>query len=147
MSEFYDVVDSEGNVVETAAEQQVEVPLEREQKAPTEGELKLLRKQYVTVQHPRVVACQHELNLSKQPTHRNCESCWFAWFNNHGELVQQLDEMHTGGNDAIIIQLQGKKFFKRWTQFMSTIAQWEKQQASQALADQEALQEINEQAS
>ncbi len=147
MREFYDVVDSSGAVVETAAEQEAqgtpEIPLERQQEPPTPGELKKLRKQYVTIQHPRVVACQHRLNLSKQPRQRNCESCWFAWLQNHGELVQQLDEMHTSGNDFLIVQLQGKKFFKRWTQFMSTIAQWQKDQAAQEISDRE----INEQAS
>jgi len=140
MSEqFYDVVDSTGEVLETAAEQlaaaeNVEhivvdsIPLERERPPLSIGEIKKLRKQYVTVQHPRVIACQHELNLNAQPTHRNCESCWFAWFQNHGEIVQQLDEMHTSGNDAAIIQLQGKKFYRRWRQFMSTIAQWKQQE-------------------
>jgi hypothetical protein len=139
MSEFYDVVDSEGNVIEVAAEQKAQieeasavvnspVPLERERKQPTEGEMKKLRKQYVTMQNPKVVACGHSLDLSKQPRHRGCESCWFAFFNEHGEMVRQLDEMHTSGNDAIIVALQGSKFLHRWKQFMATIAQWKQKE-------------------
>lgn len=103
----------------------------------TEYDMRKLRKQYVTIQHPRVVACLHKLDLHLQPRHRNCEHCWWAWFNNHGEIVQQLDEMHTSGQDAVIIQLQGSKFYKRWLQFMSTVANF-KLQAEQS-------QESNEQ--
>ena len=130
MSE-YDIIDSEGNVVEKAETTPEPIPLERPQEPPTKGQLKLLRKQYVTVQHPRVVACQHRLAMNRQPRMRNCESCWLAWFNEHGELVQQLDEMHTGGHDNIIVALQGTKFFKRWLQFMSTIAQWKQQESNE----------------
>lgn len=140
MSEqFYDVVDSSGNVVETAEEQKAQIeaastvvevpegiPLVQEQPKLTEDEIKKLRKQYITVQHPRVIGCKHRLDLSRQPRHRNCQTCWFAWFNNHGEVVQQLDEMHTAGGDTLIVQLQGKKFLHRWRQFMATVAQWQK---------------------
>lgn len=146
MSEFYDVVDSDGNIVETAAEQLKEgdvvvssealvgpeaVPLERERKQPTEGEMKKLRKQYVTIQNPKVIACGHGLSLGTQPTHRNCESCWFAFFQNHGELVQQLDEMHTTGQDKVIVDLQGSKFYSQWRKFMSTVANWKQERKSE----------------
>lgn len=126
MNEFYDVVDSEGNVVETAEEQAKAegIPLEREQPPLTEGEIKKLRKQYITVQHPKVIGCGHRLDLNRQPTHRNCQTCWFAWFQNHGEIVQQLDEMYVADGEKLIIQLQGKKFYHRWRQFMATVAQW-----------------------
>lgn len=140
--QFYDIVDSEGNVVETAAEQKAQIEaasvvvegnhdnvmvvdsIGDPKKELTEGEIKKLRKQYITVQHPKVVGCKHRLDLSRQPRHRNCQTCWFAWFNNHGEIVQQLDEMHTASGDAVIVQLQGKKFYHRWRQFMATVAQW-----------------------
>jgi len=96
-----------------------------EAKLPTAGEYKLLRKQYVTIQHPRVVACQHRLDLHRQPRHRNCDTCWLAWFQNHEEVVKQLDEMFTEHGAPLIVQLQGKKFYHRWRQFMATIAQWQ----------------------
>jgi len=148
--QFYDVVDSEGNVVETAQEQEHAsnlAPLVEEGAQPdsysgyvdggdgfkidhenkrvyvTAGELKKAHKLYVTIQHPKVIACGHRLDLSRPPRHRGCENCWFAWFNNHGEIVQQLDEMHVAGGDDIIVRLQGKKFLHRWKQFMATVAQ------------------------
>ena len=102
-----------------------------DQTPPTPAEARKLRKLYVTVKHPRVAGCGHRLNLHKQPRHRNCQTCWFAWLNNNGKVVQQLDEMHTKGEDAIIVALQGVKFFHRFLQFMSTIAQWKLAQEAQ----------------
>jgi hypothetical protein len=128
MNEFYDVVDPEGNVVETAEQAKAQVDEGQAALTPapklSEGDLKRLRKMYITKNHPRVVACGHVLDLSRQPRHRNCEHCWFAFFNQHGEVVQQLDEMHTLGKDNEIIELQGIKFYHRWRQFMATVAQW-----------------------
>jgi hypothetical protein len=135
MNEFYDVVDSEGNVIETAAQQEAaaktgveELPgitIDHDKKKITLGDIKKLNKLYTTVQHPRVKACMHRLDLSRQPRHRNCETCWFAFFQNHGEVVQQLDEMHNLGKTDEIIMLQGIKFYKMWRRFMATVAQWQ----------------------
>ncbi len=96
---------------------------------PTIGEIKKARKLYWTVSHPKVVACEHRLDLTRQPAHRNCQHCWFAWFNEHGEIVQQLDEMFVTGPSGVdmIIQLQGIKFYKMWRKFMSTIAKWKEE--------------------
>ncbi len=111
--QFYDVVDSDGNVVETAAEQQSQ-PID----------IRKARKQYVTIRRPRVTSCGHKLDLSRKPVHINCPSCVFAWFQNHGEICQQLDEMYNIHGPDSIIQLQGIKFYKQWRKFMSTVAQW-----------------------
>lgn len=111
--QFYDVVDSDGNIVDTAAEQQ-----------PLPIDIRKARKQYVTIHRPRVTPCDHKLDLSRKPVHINCPSCVFAWFQNHGEICQQLDEMYNLHGPDSIIQLQGIKFYKQWRKFMSTVAQW-----------------------
>ena len=136
--QFYDVIDPEGNTIETAEEQRAEAIEHKVEVAPVVHTPEQLRamirrwnKENVTVRLPRVLGaagCGHRLDLSQHPRHSNCESCWFAWFNNHGEIVQQLDEMHTNNNDAMIVELQGVKFLHRWLQFMATVAQWKKQQ-------------------
>ena len=128
--QFYDVIDSGGNVVQTAEQQKAETAQSNVTEL-TPGLVKKWHKQNVTVKLPRVIGkggCGHRLDLSRRPRHVNCESCLFAWFNNHGEIVQQLDEMHNNGNDAMIIELQGKKFFNQWLKFMATIAQWQLEQ-------------------
>ncbi len=116
-AQFYDVVDSDGTVIETAEEQHPK---------PKPIDIRRARKQYVTVQHPRVIPCGHKLDLSRKPIHINCPSCVFAWFQNHGEICQQLDEMYNVHGPDSIIQLQGIKFYKQWRKFMATVAQWKK---------------------
>ena len=125
----YDIVDSEGTLIEhdgvPVGDEPVPVP------APA-----LPARQ--TCHLPVVKACGHRLDLHVQPSHRNCEDCWFAFFNTHGELCQQLDEMHTSeGGDSAIIQLQGAKFLHRWKQFMATIAQWKIEHEAQETNGQE----------
>lgn len=101
-----------------------------EQAAPqlTEGDLKKLRKLYVTVQHQRAKPCEHRLDLSRQPHHRNCPYCWFHFFSQHKELVEQCHEMFQADNGILMTQLQGAKFTRRFTQFMATLASWKQQE-------------------
>jgi len=108
----YDVVDGEGNLVEKA----VEVPANP-----------LPRKRNVTVCLPRVIACKHRLDLSRPPRHRNCDDCWFAFFQNNPHTVETADELHQAGNSRLIEQLQGTKFLKKFRNFMSTVAKLKEQ--------------------
>lgn len=94
---------------------------------PTENDFKLVRKQFTTIQHPRVVGCGHRLDMSRKPRHSNCQYCYFTFFQNHAEVTKQCDEMFKE-DPRLITQLQGVKFTKRFTQFMSTLAQWKEAQ-------------------
>ena len=145
--QFYDVVDSEGNLVASADEEKLisidlnnsvsddgkEKILDAAESQVTPESMPKLRKMYMTVKHPRVIACQHRLDLGRQPRHRNCESCWYAFFANHKEVVDQLHEMHTNEQDEAIVALQGKKFLHRWRQFMATIIEWSQQTETQEI--------------
>ena len=91
----------------------------------------MVTKNMVTIAHPRVTQCGHRLDLGRQPRHRNCESCWFAWFNTNGKVSQQCDEMFQSDDGVLIEHLQGTKFLKRWLQFMATLAKWKKQAEEQ----------------
>ena len=125
----YDIVDSEGTLIEHDG-----VPVVDSIISPTVVDEPIPAPVPVrqTCHLPVVKACGHRLDLHVQPSHRNCEDCWFAFFNTHGELCRQLDEMHTSeGGDSAIIQLQGAKFLHRWRQFMATIAQWKIEQEAQ----------------
>lgn len=83
--------------------------------------------QYTSVKLPRVNVCRHKLDLRRQPRQRNCQYCWFAFFQNHGEVVQQCDEMFQADGGVLLVELQGKKFLHRFRQFMATIAQWKQE--------------------
>ena len=120
IQEFYDIVDSDGNIVETA-EAQATARANAIDKAEPEVTVPEKVKNYPTVL-PRVKACGHRLHPMFQPRMRNCQHCWYAWFDFHKEIVSQLDHMHSEGHDAVIKQLQGDKFYHRWRQYMSTMA-------------------------
>ena len=127
----YDIIDSDGTLIESAQssipEPVKEMVINQASPQLSDGQLKKARKLYWTIQHPKVVTCGHSLDMGRQPRHRNCEHCWFAWFNEHGEIVQQLDEMYQAEGEKLIIQLQGQKFYHRWRQFMATIARWKEE--------------------
>jgi len=137
IEQYYDVVDEEGNLIETAESQRLaaqltppepvkEIPLERNPPKLSPTDIGKLRKQYVTVTQSRVRTCGHKIDLSRQPKYRNCQSCWMAFFSQHKELVDQLIEMHKAGpeGDTLIVQLQGKKFLEMYFKFMSTLYKW-----------------------
>ena len=126
LDKTYDIVDSSGNIVEEAnpAPEPVIPKL-------TKAEIGKIRKQYITVKNPRVIICKHRLNLKSQPRHRNCENCWWAWFQNNGEMVKTADDAYQSGHPEIIVMLQGQKFFEYFVKFMATVARLESQIESQ----------------
>lgn len=79
-----------------------------------------------TVKHPLIPMCGHEFVKGVEPRHRNCEPCWFTFFNAHGELTQAADEVFSKFGIAGVRQLRGPKFAKNFTKFMSTLAAWKK---------------------
>lgn len=90
----------------------------------TLSDIKKFNKIYVTVQHPRVKECGHRFDEFHEPRH-NCEFCWFAFFNTHGDLVKTVDEIfHKENGIHVLTALKGKKFVRNFTKFMSTVAQW-----------------------
>lgn len=78
------------------------------------------------LKYRRIPSCGHKFVPGREPRHRNCESCWFTFFQVHGELVRTADEIHKQFGVAGLRQLKGPKFTKNFTRFMSTIAQWRK---------------------
>ena len=93
----------------------------------TRGEFKKDRKLHVTVRHGELPRCGHKLVLGTEPRHRNCEVCWFTFFQLHGELVQSLDEAYARHGKAGLLQLRGQKFVANFLRFMGTVAQWKKE--------------------
>lgn len=93
-----------------------------EQKPPTRRELGRLRRQYFTRELPTVTGCGHKADPMREPKN-NCQYCWFTFFNNHGELVQAVDELWRK-EPGILVGLKGNKFAKNFLKFMATLAQW-----------------------
>ena len=88
----------------------------------TESQFRELRGKYFTVRHLRVRECWHLLDQINEPTFRNCEYCWFAFFSSHGELVNVTDEAFKEHGAAFVDRLRGRKYRKMFTSYMSTLA-------------------------
>ena len=126
LDKTYDVIDSTGTLIEEATPAPDPVIPKI-----TRAQIGKIRKQHITVQHSRVVGCGHRLDLKRQPRHNNCENCWWAWFQNNGEMVKTADEAFQSGHPEIIVMLQGNKFYKNFLKFMATVARLEAQMKPQ----------------
>lgn len=80
-----------------------------------------------SVKYP-IIACGHKLRGEFEPNHRNCERCWFTYFQIHGELTQAVEEAFQKGGAGLIIRLKGKTFLHNFLKFMSTVALIKQQQ-------------------
>ena len=87
----------------------------------TELQLRQLRGKYFTVRHPRTIGCDHHQDQINEPTFRNCESCWYAFFSTHGELVNVTHEAFSEHGAAFVEKLRGRKYVRMFTRFMSTM--------------------------
>lgn len=97
-----------------------------DQKKITEREYRKLMNQYFTVRRPIVEGCGHKIDTENGPKN-NCQTCWFAYFNNHSELVQAIDQAMRTDGPEVVIALRGLKFVRMYRKFMSTVAQWIKE--------------------
>ncbi len=86
----------------------------------------------------RVPQCGHRFKAGRTPEHVNCESCWFAFFQTHGELSQAVEEVYAKHGKSLIIHLKGKKFLDMFLKFLSTIAQYK-----QVIEDAKASKDAN----
>ncbi len=102
----------------------------------TELQLRQLRGKYFTVRHPRTIGCDHHQDQINEPTFRNCESCWYAFFSTHGELVNVTHEAFSEHGAAFVEKLRGRKYVRMFTRFMSTM--------NRLREDAEKLQETND---
>jgi hypothetical protein len=101
----------------------------------TEDMMRKLRGQYFTVRHHRVQPCGHLLDQIMEPTFRNCQPCWFVFYNSHAQLVEVTDKALREQGKDFIIKMRGKQYFKMFTRFMSTIARLKKESDERARAE------------
>lgn len=83
----------------------------------TDKQMRAMRRQYITINHGRVRACGHKINLSKQPNN-NCDSCWKAYFKTVDNLLVTLHEyLVTQGLPALKARY-GDKLVKKFARFL-----------------------------
>jgi len=88
----------------------------------TRAEAGKLNLKNFTHKHQTVPMCGHKFIAQREPRHSNCEACWFAFFNVHGEFTQAVEDAHAKGGDDMIIALKGRKFLQRFLRFMGSVA-------------------------
>jgi hypothetical protein len=111
------------------------------QKPLTEAQFRKLRGMYFTVRHHRVQPCGHLLDQINEPTFRNCEACWFTFFNSHGPLVEVTDKAFQEQGFRFLDKMRGKTYRVMFTRFMSTIAQMKRE--SDALQENQSREITN----
>ena len=109
--------------------------------ALTERQFRELRGKYFTVRHLRVKECGHLLDQINEPTYRNCEYCWWAFFSSHGELVNVTDEAFKEHGPAFVDKLRGKQYRKMFTAYMSTLAAFKLEADAMQAQAQEKMNE------
>jgi hypothetical protein len=90
--------------------------------------LRRLRGKYFTVRHPLLKDCGHRLDMINEPRHRNCENCWFQWFNSHPGLVEVADQMFRTQGKVAIEGMRGKRFVRMFVRYMATVIHFMKQE-------------------
>ena len=96
--------------------------------------IRKLRGRYFTVKHPRLLDCNHRLDMVNFPK-RNCHTCLFNWFNAHAQLVETAHEMYQKHGKEVIIAMRGVKFYKAFRMFLSTIAHFQKEAQEKNVTD------------
>lgn len=86
----------------------------------TERLIRQLRLKYFTVRHPRVPECGHKLDQINEPRHRNCEICWYVWFEIHPQLVETADQFYRTQGKRALEGLRGTQFVKMFERYMAT---------------------------
>lgn len=93
----------------------------------TLSEYKNAMRMFFTYRHQaNVDACGHAFHQGREPRHRNCDYCWFAFFQVHGEVTQTADEVFQKEGREMLVQLKGKKFTEMFVRFMATLAQYQR---------------------
>ena len=90
----------------------------------TRAEYKKVMRETFTVKHQRIPQCGHKFVPGHEPRHRNCEQCWFVFFQVHGELTQSVEEVFQKHGKPAIVALRGVKFLDNFLKFMATVAQY-----------------------
>lgn len=90
----------------------------------TRSEYKKEMREKFTVKHKRIPMCQHKFVPGHEPRHRNCEHCWFVFFQVHGELTQSVEEVYQKHGKTALNRLRGPKFTDNFLKFMSTVASY-----------------------
>lgn len=70
---------------------------------------------------PRVRGCGHALDMAKQPRHRNCKSCWTAFFRNQDEMAENIAKIIVEQGAYRVAETFGFKFLTRFHEYCKLV--------------------------
>ena len=139
-----------GPVTQLTPEAQAEVAgdLARAQQDPivpkqmTRQVWKQMMRMHFTVRRGRAQPCGHKLSSINVPNEKgentifitsdprkNCDSCWFTYFNTNGQMTNIADECFREAGRDVLERSRGKRFVKYFLRFMSTLARFQREAA------------------
>ena len=139
-----------GPVTQLTPEAQAEVAgdLARAQQDPivpkqmTRQVWKQMMRMHFTVRRGRAQPCGHKLSSINVPNEkgentifitsdprRNCDSCWYTYFNTNGQMTAIADECFREAGRDVLERSRGKRFVKYFLRFMSTLARFQREAA------------------
>jgi hypothetical protein len=77
------------------------------------------------VRYPTIRGCGHKYREFQQPRHRNCDTCWNAFFFNQKELTENLARNITEQGPEIVTYIQGRKCLTEFLRFARLLAAYE----------------------
>jgi hypothetical protein len=101
---------------------------------------KQMMRTYFTIRRGKAQPCGHKLSSINVPNEKgeatvfitsdprkNCDSCWWTYFNTNGQMTQIADECFREAGRDVLERSRGKRFVKYFLRFMSTIARFQKE--------------------
>ena len=109
---------------------------------------KQMMRMHFTVRRGTAPGCGHKLSSINVPNEKgentlfitsdprkNCDSCWFTYFNTNGQMTNIADECFREAGRDVLERSRGKRFVKYFLRFMSTIARFQREAAEKAAAN------------
>ena len=87
---------------------------------------KLVKSFTKPVRYPFARGCGHQFVELQQPSHRNCEICWNAFFWNQNELTENIARNVQEQGPEVVQAIHGKKFLTHFLRFAILLAKYEK---------------------
>jgi hypothetical protein len=91
-----------------------------------------LRRQFVTISHGTVNACQHKFHPTNEPR-TNCDDCWEAYFRVQTGVVKGIQSILLALGDKELVKARGAKFYRRFKQFAAKIEEEQRNAAAQEI--------------
>lgn len=109
---------------------------------------KQMMRMHFTVRRGTSPSCGHKLSSINVPNEKgentlfitsdprkNCDSCWFTYFNTNGDMTNIADECFREAGRDVLERSRGKRFVKYFLRFMSTLARFQREAAEKAAAN------------